>query len=69
MLVPITAASTATFCLKLRSNIRTTVMSAGFSGSELSALWPPSGRDAWRLTERAAMPFSHCLLAERTGSA
>lgn len=42
---------------------------AGFSGSELSAHWPPLERAAWRLRERAAAPFSHCLHAERIGSA
>jgi len=30
---------------------------AGFQGLELSALWPQTG--AWRLSERAAFPFTH----------
>jgi|ERR1041385_1956565 hypothetical protein len=36
---------------------------AGFSGHELSALWPSDGR--WRLEERAAGLFSHLFLATR----
>jgi hypothetical protein len=42
---------------------------AGFSGHELSALWPESQRSQWRLDESAAPPFSHCLSAERIGFA
>lgn len=37
---------------------------AGFCGQELSALWPQQN-DAWRLTERPAGFFSHCLVAVR----
>ncbi|HEY2952136.1 MAG TPA: methyltransferase domain-containing protein [Verrucomicrobiae bacterium] len=36
---------------------------AGFSGRELSALWPPDGR--WRLEERAAGLFSQLFVAKR----
>jgi hypothetical protein len=38
---------------------------AGFSGNELSALWPD--KQNWRLTEQAAGPFSHLFIAQRTG--
>lgn len=34
---------------------------AGFSGSEISALWPPSGQ--WQTGERAAPPFGHLFTA------
>lgn len=34
---------------------------AGFSGSEISALWPEPGR--WSIDERAAGPFSHRFAA------
>jgi SAM-dependent methyltransferase len=33
---------------------------AGFTGTELSALWP---RDGWQLTESAAFPFTHRFVA------
>lgn len=36
---------------------------AGFSGSELSALWPDPQN--WRLTERRAGVFSHLFIAQR----
>ena len=36
---------------------------AGFSGSELTALWPDA--DAWRSKERAAGLFSHLFVANR----
>ena len=36
---------------------------AGFSGSELSALWPANGN--WRLTERRSGFFSHLFIARR----
>jgi hypothetical protein len=36
---------------------------AGFSGRELSALWP--GAAAWRIEEHAALPFTHCFVAQR----
>ena len=36
---------------------------AGFSGRELSALWPDKGQ--WQLTERRAGPFSHLFMARR----
>ena len=39
---------------------------AGFTGHELSALWP--GDPRWRLVERQAGPFTHCFFAERTGA-
>jgi hypothetical protein len=35
---------------------------AGFSGRELSQLWP-EGR--WNLHEHAALPFTHCFAAKR----
>ena len=41
---------------------------AGFSGNELSALWPALG-ERWRIHERAAGLFSHCFCAERLGVA
>jgi len=34
---------------------------AGFTGRELSALWPE--RDGWRVTEQPAGPFSHLFVA------
>jgi Methyltransferase domain len=34
---------------------------AGFSGGELSALWPQ--KNGWRLSEYAAGPFTHCFVA------
>jgi len=36
---------------------------AGFTGKELSGLWPVD--EGWRLEERAAGLFSHCFLAVR----
>ena len=33
---------------------------AGFSGSELTALWPSEG---WRISEGARFPFSHVFVA------
>jgi SAM-dependent methyltransferase len=36
---------------------------AGFTGNELSALWPAD--NSWRLMERQAGWFSHCFLAQR----
>lgn len=36
---------------------------AGFSGNELSALWPD--KQNWRLTEQPAGPFSHLFIAQR----
>lgn len=41
---------------------------AGFTGHELSDLWPPDQRGAWRLSEYPAGLFSHCFLAQRTGA-
>jgi hypothetical protein len=39
---------------------------AGFAGRELSALWPPAGRNSsWDLTERHALPFGHLFVARR----
>lgn len=37
---------------------------AGFSGREISALWPDEGK--WELTERAVGLFSHLFIARRT---
>src|SRR5688572_23034530 len=37
----------------------------GFTGRELSALWPPGM--AWTLRERAQGLFSHCFVASRVG--
>ena len=39
---------------------------AGFTGTELSALWPE--RAGWRLHEQAAGLFSHCFVARREGA-
>jgi hypothetical protein len=36
---------------------------AGFTGEELSALWPPA--PGWTLSERSALPFSHLFTARR----
>ncbi len=36
---------------------------AGFSGAELSKLWPAG--EGWRLREAAAWPFTHCFSASR----
>ena len=36
---------------------------AGFSGCELSALWPESNE--WQLHEHAARLFTHCFVARR----
>ena len=38
---------------------------AGFSGSELSQLWPYAAD--WHLEERRAGPFSHLFMAVRNG--
>jgi len=38
---------------------------AGFTGHELTALWPASGVN-WRLREYFAWPFTHCLVASLT---
>ena len=38
---------------------------AGFAGDELSQLWPLSSKQAWRLHEREAGPFSHVFVARR----
>jgi SAM-dependent methyltransferase len=40
---------------------------AGFSGSELSALWPREGH--WQLYEHPAAVFSHCFAARRAAAA
>ena len=39
---------------------------AGFTGTELSAMWPE--RAGWTLHERAAGLFSHCFVAQREGN-
>ena len=36
---------------------------AGFRGKEISALWPREG--GWDLSERGAIPFTHCFAANR----
>jgi SAM-dependent methyltransferase len=36
---------------------------AGFTGRELSALWPAR---SWHLQEYAALPFTHCFVARRS---
>ena len=38
---------------------------AGFSGRDLSSLWPQD--PAWRTSEQAAGCFSHCFIAKRHG--
>jgi 2-polyprenyl-3-methyl-5-hydroxy-6-metoxy-1,4-benzoquinol methylase len=40
---------------------------AGFSGKELSELWPKAA--GWRLSEAPAWPFSHLFVAQRDGAA
>jgi hypothetical protein len=40
---------------------------AGFSGKELSALWPDKSN--WRLTEQSAGAFSHLFVAQKHASA
>lgn len=40
---------------------------AGFSGNELSQLWPKT--PGWRLREGPAWPFSHFFVAQRDGAA
>ncbi len=40
---------------------------AGFTGNELSALWPREGR--WQLYEHPAAVFSHCFAARRVTAA
>jgi hypothetical protein len=42
---------------------------AGFAGHELSALWPCSGEESWRLREYFAWPFTHCFVADRSSGA
>lgn len=37
---------------------------AGFSGTELSPLWPKEA--GWILHEHAALPFTHCFVARRS---
>ena len=44
-----------------------TSVRAGFSGRELSALWP-EGRE-WQLVEGEAWPFSHTFVAHRAAAA
>jgi hypothetical protein len=41
---------------------------AGFTGRELSDLWP-SGGARWRLREYFAWPFTHCFVADGGGGA
>jgi hypothetical protein len=41
---------------------------AGFTGHELTALWPAGGQ-SWRLREYFAWPFTHCLVADERGGA
>lgn len=38
---------------------------AGFSGEDLSALWPADAPESWLLTERPLPPFSHLFCATR----
>jgi len=38
---------------------------AGFRDDELSKLWPK--QSGWRLREFAAMPFTHCFVAQKSG--
>lgn len=45
-------------------NDAVTSVAAGFSGRELSAVWP-DGSDIWWVDEYYAKPFSHCFLAAR----
>jgi len=41
-------------------------VAAGFSGRELTAVWPQTD-EAWDLEEYAAPPFTHCFTAVRRG--
>jgi SAM-dependent methyltransferase len=50
----------AVTCHDARISVR-----AGFTGRELSALWPKDGN--WELTERPAGLFSHLFIARRKG--
>lgn len=45
-----------------------TSVAAGFTGRELTALWPAGGA-SWRLREYLAWPFTHCLVASEGGGA
>jgi SAM-dependent methyltransferase len=44
-----------------------TSVAAGFTGLELSAMWP-AALPEWSVQEFMAPPFSHCFTALRTGS-
>lgn len=41
-------------------------VAAGFTGQELTAMWPGSGTE-WRTDEYYAFPFSHCFVAAKQG--
>lgn len=50
-------------CNKVTQHDAVVSVRAGFSGKELSALWPDP--DAWQLSEDPAGLFSHCFVARR----
>jgi hypothetical protein len=50
-------------CNSVTRHDATISVRAGFSGRELSALWPAD--NAWQLTERRAGFFSHLFIAQR----
>jgi hypothetical protein len=50
-------------CSAVTRHDATVSVRAGFSGNELSALWPD--RERWQLTERCAGMFSHLFIARR----
>ena len=50
-------------CNSVTRHDATVSVRAGFSGNELSALWPADNR--WQLTERSAGFFSHLFVARR----
>jgi hypothetical protein len=50
-------------CNAVTRHDATVSVRAGFSGNELSALWPADS--GWQLTERRAGFFSHVFVARR----
>ena len=52
----------ATGCNAVTRHDAAVSVAAGFSGSELSSLWPQTG---WSFTEERAGPFSHLFIARR----
>jgi hypothetical protein len=52
-------------CNAVTCHDATVSVRAGFSGRDLSVLWPPSAD--WELSESRAGLFSHLLVARRKG--